>query len=90
MAFLMLCSILAFIVQLLILFNLQDHHNKFRYISFFLIELFPFGGALYYIIMQPHIPYLGWDFNAAMCLWIAGAILLGYILAWVIYIIKKK
>ena len=86
----MLCTIIAFVVQLLILFLLKGHHNKFRYISFFLLEIFPLGGALYYIIMQPHVSYLGWSFSAAMCMWTAGAALLGYILAWVVYVMKKK
>ena len=46
MPFLMLCIIIAMVVQLLVLFNLQEHHIKFRYISFFLMEIFPLGGAL--------------------------------------------
>ena len=73
MPFLMLCIIIAMVVQLLVLFNLQEHHIKFRYISFFLMEIFPLGGALYYAIKQPSVPYFGWEFNAVMCLWMAGA-----------------
>ena len=90
MPFLILCIIIAMVVQLLVLFNLQEYHIKFRYISFFLMEIFPLGGALYYAIKQPSVPYLGWEFNSAMCLWMAGAVLLGYMLAWVIYALKSK
>ena len=41
-------------------------------------------------IKQPSVPYFGWEFNAAMCLWMAGAVLLGYMLAWGIYVLKSK
>ena len=90
MAFLILCIIIAMVAQLLVLCNLQEHHIKFRYISLLLMEIFPVGGALYYAIKQPSDPYLGWEFNSAMCLWMAGAVLLGYMLAWVIYALKSK
>jgi hypothetical protein len=50
MPFLIFCILIAMVVQLLVLFNLQEHHIKFRYISFFLMEIFPLGGALYYAV----------------------------------------
>lgn len=90
MTFFMLCTVVAFVVQLLILFHLQGRHRRFRYLSLVLLELLPLGGALYYTVVQPLVPYLGWKFHATMCLWIAGAVLLGYILAWGIYTLKKK
>lgn len=78
------------VIQLLILFNLRGRFIGFRYIVFFLLEFLLLGGALYYAVKQPAVPYLGWEFRAAMCLWLAGAALLGYLLAWGIYALKTK
>lgn len=90
MPFMVFCMIVAFIVQLLILFQLQDHDGKLRYLSLPMLEFFPLSGALYYAIRQPPISYLGWKFGLAMCLWIAGAVLLGYMLAWGVYLITNR
>lgn len=90
MAIVIVCTIAAMVLQLLILLNLQERHMKFRYISLAFLELPPLGGALYYATKRPEVPYLGWEFNAAMCLWMAGAVLLGYMLARGIYALKRK
>lgn len=90
MSFIILCAIVSFIVQLVILFHPQSSCCKLRYISLLLLEFLPLSGALYYVIRQPYVPYLGWKFDAAMCLWIACAVLIGYILAWVVYAVKKR
>ena len=55
-----------------------------------MLEIFPLGGALHYAIRRPYIPYLGWEFGAALCLWIACSVLTGYILAWIVYAAKKR
>ena len=90
MPFIILCAIASLIVQLVILFYLQSSCCKLRYISLLLLEFLPLSGALYCAIRQPHIPYLGWQFEAVMCLWVAGAVLIGYMLAWIVYAIKKR
>ncbi|MDY3282208.1 LapA family protein [Dysosmobacter sp.] len=64
--------------------------GKLRHLPLFLLELFPLSGALYYAVQRPSVPYLGWKFGVAMCLWIAGAFLFGAGLAWVVYAIKKR
>ena len=90
MPFVVFCMTVAFIIQLLILFQLQNHYGKLRYLSLPMLEFFPISGALYYAIRQPTIPYLGWKFGFDMCLWIVGAVFLGYMLAWGVYIINKN
>ena len=90
MAILIACLLLAFAAQLVILLYLPGRHRIFRRLSLVLLELLPLGGALYYTVRRPPVPYLGWQFNAAMCLWIAGAVLLGYLLAWAAYVIKRN
>ena len=57
--------------------------------SLLLMEIIPLGGAAYYGAVQPDVPYLGWQFDAVLCLWLASAVLLGYILAWGIYAVSK-
>lgn len=90
MPFIILCAVVASIVQIMILFHLQSNYYKFRYFSLLVLEVLPLSGALYYAIRQPPVSYLGWKFGFAMCLWIAGAVLLGYMSAWVVYAIKCK
>ena len=90
MPLLILCFVGAMTIQCVILFHLRGHYSKVRYLSFAILEIAPFSGALYEIVMKPGHPYLGWEFRAAMCLWVAGAVLLGYMLAWGIYIVKRK
>ena len=85
MAFLIFCIVAALIIQIVILFVVPARYRKIRYFSLLLLELLPLGGAYYYAACQPYIPYLGWAFYAAMCLWIAAGILVGYCLAWGIY-----
>ncbi len=53
------------------------------------LEAFPLGGALYTWITKPSVPYLGWEFEAMLYLWIAGGVLAGYVIAWVIYGVMK-
>ena len=90
MPFIILCAVVSFIVQLVILFSLQNCRGKLRHLPLFLLELFPLSGALYYAVQRPSVSYLGWKFGVAMCLWIAGAFLFGAGLAWVVYAIKKR
>ena len=83
MPFMMICVIVAFAAQTAVLHRTRK--RRFRFTSLGLLELFPVVGLLYYTIQRPAVPYLGWGFSAAMCLWSAGAVLLGYLLAWGVY-----
>lgn len=90
MPFIILCAAVAFIVQLVVLFEVPARCCQLRWASLILLELFPLCGALYYAVRRPGSALLGWEFGAAMCLWIAGAVLSGYFLAWVIYWVKQR
>ena len=83
MPFMIFCAIAAFTVQTAVLHCTGK--QWFRVASLGLLELFPLIGFLYYTIQRPAVPYLGWGFGAAMCLWSVGAVLLGYLLAWGAY-----
>ena len=47
------------------------------------------GGGLswwnYEEVAKSSVPYLGWEFEAVLYLWVAGGVLTGYIIAWGIY-----
>ena len=53
---------------------------------------FPFWPAspLLTALRKPAVSYLGWKFETAMYLWLAGAILAGYLLAWILYSLRRK
>ena len=82
MGFLILCGATAFGVQLAVLAWTGERCRPLRYLSLPLMEALPLGGAAYYAAARPAVPYLGWTFDAALCLWAAGAVLAGYGLAW--------
>lgn len=90
MAFLIVCAALTCMIQLAVLFGTERCHDKLRFLSIILLELIPLGGTVYYAVWQPPSGLLGCEFRSAMCLWIVGAVLLGYAAAWIIYAWKKK
>ena len=85
MGFIVFCVIIAAIIQLVILNYAVGKYQIWRYLSLLLIEVFPLGGACYTYIVKPSVPYLGWEFEAVLYLWVAGGVLTGYIIAWGIY-----
>ncbi len=85
MGFIIFCVIMATIIQLVILNYAAVKYRIWGYLSLLLMEAFPLGGALYTWITKPSVPYLGWEFEAVLYLWIAGGVLAGYVIAWVIY-----
>ena len=87
MALLIFGLIIALALQLWVLF--AQRGRGLRYLSLLLMEIIPLGGAAYYGAVQPDVPYLGWQFDAVLCLWLASEVLLGYILAWGIYAVSK-
>ena len=88
MGFLILCGAIAFGVQLAVLVWTAERYRPVRYLSLLLMAGLPLGGALYYAAAQPAVAYLGWTFDAALCLWAAGAVLVGGGAAWGIYALK--
>ena len=55
-----------------------------------LLACLPLGAALLTALRKPAVPYLGWEFDAALYLWLAGAILAGYLLAWGLFALRPK
>ena len=90
MAFSFFFGFIAFVVQLYVLCAYADRFRKLPCLSLLLMEVLPLGGAVYCAVRRPEVPYLGWQFGAAVCLWIAGGILLGCLLAWGAYAISRR
>ena len=77
MPFLILCAVLAFIVQFFVLrVSLRRH---VRLLAFALLELPALLAVFYYAIVQPHV----------FGLYIAGAVLLGCVCAWLAELLRK-
>lgn len=88
MALIYLCGVVAFIVQMIVL------HSCKRYILHFLslvaMELFPACIAAHAFITKHPSGILGWEFSVVISGWIAGAIMIGYVLAWLIYLFRHN
>ena len=54
------------------------------------MELIPLGAALYFAVVRPERGFFGWRFGAALCLWIAGGVLAGCTIAWVMDRWRKR
>ena len=90
MAFLWITAIISCVIQLAVLHRTAAGRRNLRYLSLLLMEGLPLGGGLFFSWNRPNVPYLGWEFRAASCLWAAGAVLAGYLLAWGIYAAGRK
>lgn len=82
MPFLVFCLILSFIFQFSALHLTPN--RALRLLPFVLMELFPLGGIFYYAAVRPSTFLFGWKANIIFCLYIAGAILLGCVLAFLL------
>ena len=90
MAFLWITAIISCVIQLAVLHRTAAGRRTLRYLSLLLMEGLPLGGGLFFSWNRPNVPYLGWEFRAASCLWAAGVVLAGYLLAWGIYAAGSK
>ena len=87
MPFLILCAVLAFIVQFFVLrVSLRRH---VRLLAFALLELPALLAVFYYAIVQPRGFLFDWVDNAVFGLYIAGAVLLGCVCAWLAELLRK-
>lgn len=89
MAFLLFCAAAAALVQLALL----SAPAKCRFLRTLLLPLLaclPLGAVLLTALRKPAVPYLGWEFDAVLYLWLAGAILAGYLLAWGLFALRPK
>ena len=89
MAFLLLCAAAAALVQLALL-SAPAKRRFLRTLPLPLLACLPLGAALLTALRKPAVPYLGWEFESAMYLWLAGAILAGYLLAWALFALLPK
>mgnify|MGYP004679513635 FL=1 len=89
MAFLLICAAAAALVQLALL-SAPAKRRFLRTLLLPLLACLPLGAALLTALRKPAVPYLGWEFDAAMYLWLAGAILAGYLLAWALFALFPK
>lgn len=83
---LFLFGFLTFAFELLLLS--QTKNRLLRCLPLMGMELFPLVGIVYYAIKRPSSFMWSWEDNIIFCFWIAGADLLGWILARIIY--QKK
>ena len=89
MAFLLICAAAAALVQLALL-SAPAKRRFLRTLLLPLLACLPLGAALLTALRKPAVPYLGWEFDAALYLWLAGAILAGYLLAWALFALRPK
>lgn len=82
MPFLVLCTALAFVFQFYVLRVTQK--RLLQLLPFAVMEVFPLGAALYYVIVRPHDFLFSWTINVVFALYIAAAILLGCAIAWLL------
>ena len=88
MAFLLLCLILAFLGQIVVLS--QTKKLVLRLIPLLFMELLLLTGAAYYGIKKPAgFLFDHWTYNLTFCLWLAGAVLFGCVLAWGAYVLHN-
>ena len=91
MPFIVLCVVIAFIVQMVVLYsNISRQRRLLRLIPLIAMELFPACTAAHAVITKQPSGVLGWTFSVAVSGWIAGAILIGCVLAWSIYLFKHN
>ena len=83
MGFVLCCAVLAGLIQLLALSHREKLPTGVPVLSFCLMELIPLGAALFFAVVRPERGFFGWRFGAALCLWIAGGVLAGCTIAWV-------
>ena len=87
MPFLFLCAIVAFCFQF---FALRVSPRRWVHLlTFALLELPALLAVFYYAIVQPHGFLFDWVDNAVFGLYIAGAVLLGCVCAWLAELLRK-
>ena len=90
MAFIFLCGVFAFIIQMIVLHNCKHHRRILCFLPLIAMELFPACTAAHAVITKRPCGVLGWRFSVAISGWIAGAILIGFMLACLIYLFRHN
>lgn len=90
MYFIVLCGIISFIVQMIVLYNCKHHRRILCILPVIVMELLPLWTAAHAFITKQPSGVLGWKFELAVSGWIAVAIVIGYAAAWVAWRIFVK
>ena len=90
MPFIVLCGIIAFIVQMIALHVIRHRRRILRILPFIIMELFPLFLTTHALITKRPSGILGWEFTVVISGWIAGAILIGCVLAWIVCAFNPK
>jgi len=88
MAFIYLCGVVAFIVQMIVLHSCK--RRLLQLLPLIAMELFPACIAAHAFITKHPSGILGWEFSVVISGWIAGAILICCVLAWLIYLFRHN
>jgi len=88
MAFIYLCGVVAFIVQMIVLHSCK--RRLLQLLPLIAMELFPACIAAHAFITKHPSGILGWEFSVVISGWISGAILIGCVLAWLIYLFRHN
>ena len=86
---LLLVGLAVTLVTCLILPQERIIFGILHFLSLVAMELFPACIAAHAVITQRPSGVLGWRFSVAISAWIAGAILIGCVLAWIVYAFNK-
>ena len=90
MGFIILCAVLAFVIQLSALQVISRRYRVLGFLPFLLMELLPAGLAARAFITKQPGGVLGWEFTIAVSGWMAQAILIGCVIAWIAHIFSAK
>ena len=90
MEFFVLCLTVSFLTQTVLLAIWKSGgHRCLKWVSLLVLELFPLARAGFYGLTRPQ-SFFGWEFSTALYLWVAGAVLLGYAAAWIVFLAVQK
>lgn len=90
MPFMILCGVIAFIVQIVVLYSCKRYRRMRWILPLAGMELLPACLAANAIVTKKPDGVLGWRFTVAVSGWMALAILLGCAAAWIIFSIYPK
>lgn len=90
MPFLLLCGVAPFLIQTVVLHICGHHRRILCLLPFVFMELFPFCIAALAFTTKSPDGILGWEFTIVLSGWMAGAILIGCVSAWLLWFLTNK
>lgn len=90
MGFLLFCFLFSLVVQCICLWYWKEKGCLiFRWVALIMLDGFPLAAVGYYGLFRPD-SFFVWEFQAVICLWIAGAFLLGNVVGWLLFVAVGK